>query len=251
MIIIMPVLRAFLMTDSLTFIDHWVITVNPGFVSCYDPWEEILVIFTLPIVPSRQTRRCFCSLVSSRGTYFTEICMFKSSIRIPCMFLTRELACQQSSKWYSVSLRWRFCILSLRFCSCGLWRYDLNVYNLQPKFPEVWTRKHLKSSWCPLGIVTESYFEHFMYLQYDVPKFEAKLTQIHCFFKPPIRKSLSLNTHNKHPLRSNAGVMEAKLPRLTQNIVVLRRLVAESCTTCRSWSLLRVWEILNMPSYYG
>jgi hypothetical protein len=43
--------------------------------------------------------------------------------------------------------------------------------------------------------------------------------------------------------------MVAKLTRMTQKIVILWHLVAESCTTCHSQSSQQVRELLETPSY--
>jgi hypothetical protein len=57
----------------------WIVTVNPGFYLR----EEVLVISDLIQQFMANTRHCFCSSVSNRGTNFTDIHdMYKSSIRI-------------------------------------------------------------------------------------------------------------------------------------------------------------------------
>jgi len=44
--------------------------------------------------------------------------------------------------------------------------------------------------------------------------------------------------------------MAAKLTRLTHKIVIQLYLVAESCTTCSSYSKQAVQKLLDMPSYF-
>jgi hypothetical protein len=84
----------------------WVVSVNPGFISCYDPREEVLFFLTSSnSFWQTNTLRLFCLLVSHQGPNSMEILrMFKSSIRIH-MFHMRGLTCQLSLKWYFVSLR--------------------------------------------------------------------------------------------------------------------------------------------------
>lgn len=52
----------------------WIITVNTGFFSHYDLWEEVLVISDFNSSWCTNTCCNFCSCVSSWGTNFTEIC---------------------------------------------------------------------------------------------------------------------------------------------------------------------------------
>jgi hypothetical protein len=66
------------------------------------------------------------------------------------------------------------------------------------------------------------------------PSLKQNLPEMHCSFKSSNRKSqIALNMHNnKHPLGSMQRVMAASLTRLTQKIVIMWHLAAESCIIC-------------------
>jgi hypothetical protein len=169
----------------------WVITLNPGFVSCYDPLEEFCFHFWLHqfladkhMFDFKFSRwRVWCSELSSGlychvkwlSTDVSEVrtasiirdnhpwrqlwtsntccCSFLLSehpFEFAGMFRMRGLSCQESPKWYFVSLSWWLRRLSSHFRLCNLWRDDLNACSLQAHFAYIWIKKPTQMSVLPM-----------------------------------------------------------------------------------------------------
>ena len=168
---------------------------------CYDPQEEVLVIYDLTnTFCHRNTCRCrccFCLSMSNQGINLTEIwCIFKFSLKV-CWHVPYDRPnCQLSMKWYFIGLHWQLCKLS-RFHLCN-WRRDvLNAHTLKLKSAYVVTEYHLKVMFFH-GTVPKSCYQQFIQFQCSLPDFETKLNINVLFF---LRKlQTSFNTHTIHTL---------------------------------------------------
>ena len=149
---------------------------------------------------------CFRSSVSNREhTSRRSAACLSPPLKFAGMFHTRGLTCQRSPKWYLSVCVDNFANVP-HFRLCGLWWDDLSSQNLQPKFPQLSPRLNREnpSKVCvlPMALSPKLFWAFHVLLCSFLPppqSLKHNSMQMHCAFKPAIRKSLiALNMHNKH-----------------------------------------------------
>jgi hypothetical protein len=134
----------------------WVVTVNPGFISCYDSKGSSGHVCLHPTGPGKQTHAAASARWWATEAHTLEIChMFKSSVSIhwhvPCKIPNLPVISEMVLRLSSLTI-----FQAISTSLCDLWNDDLNAQILQLKFPYVWFRKSIKSLCSACGIDTES-----------------------------------------------------------------------------------------------
>jgi hypothetical protein len=166
-----------------------VLRINSAFVVCYDPRDEVLIVYDTiqqPLIKKKYTSQ----RKYNRNTNFGDISfIFNSSLTIRWNAPYKR----RSPIWYFFFFS-RFCELSARSYLC-----DPNARCLQPKFPNLWTQKNTKVSVLSDDCRRKSFCSNQRVLVH-VSRLRKNVRRMPLSFTSIIIKS----PFSKHPLRKNA-----------------------------------------------